>query len=144
MRRAGCLFITSAVEAVDDDILRLLAKNHVSRDFDRAVALTRAADIALAPTFVAFTPWTSVDGYIALLERLLRTATRAEVVPPVQLTIRLLVPAGSHILNIDGIGDYVDAFDPATLGHPWRRSRCAGRRIAAGRAGLDHPGRGGR
>ena len=28
LRRSGCLFITSAVEAVDDDILRLLAKNH--------------------------------------------------------------------------------------------------------------------
>jgi hypothetical protein len=57
LRRSGCLFITSAVEAVDDDILRLLSKNHTSRDFDRAVALTREAGIALAPTFVAFTPW---------------------------------------------------------------------------------------
>src|SRR5256885_1662909 len=71
LRRSGCLFITSAVEAVDDDILRLLAKNHTSRDFDRAVALTREAGIALAPTFVAFTPWTTLEGYIALLERLL-------------------------------------------------------------------------
>ena len=32
LRRSGCLFITSAVEAVDDDILRLLSKNHTSRD----------------------------------------------------------------------------------------------------------------
>src|SRR5438132_4435327 len=41
LRRSGCLFITSAAEAVDDDILRLLAKNHTSRAFDRAVGLTR-------------------------------------------------------------------------------------------------------
>ena len=67
LRASGCLFITSAVEAVDDDILRLLDKNHSSRDFDRAVALTREAGIALAPTFVAFTPWTTLEGYIALL-----------------------------------------------------------------------------
>ena len=59
LRRCGGLFITSAVEAVDDDILRALDKNHTGRDFDRAVALTREAGIALAPTFVAFTPWTT-------------------------------------------------------------------------------------
>ena len=58
LRANGCLFVTSAVEAVDDRILRLLDKNHSSADFDRAVALTRDAGIALAPTFVAFTPWT--------------------------------------------------------------------------------------
>src|SRR4030081_404460 len=78
LQRSGCLFITSAVEAVDDDILRHLAKNHTSRDFDRAVALTREAGIALAPTFVAFTPWTTLEGYIALLERLLGRAKRAK------------------------------------------------------------------
>ncbi len=60
MRHCGCLFITSAAEAVDDDILRFLDKNHSSRDFDRAVTLTREAGIALAPTFVAFTPWTTL------------------------------------------------------------------------------------
>jgi hypothetical protein len=50
-------------------------------DFDRAVALTRAAGIALAPTFVAFTPWTTLDGYIALLERILELQL-IEAVPP--------------------------------------------------------------
>ena len=94
LRRSGCLFITSAVEAVDDHILRLLAKNHTGRDFDRAVALTREAGIALAPTFVAFTPWTTLDGYIALLQRILELQL-VESVPPVQLSIRLLVPEGS-------------------------------------------------
>ena len=118
LRRSGCLFITSAVEAVDDDILRFLDKNHSSRDFDRAAALTREAGIALAPTFVAFTPWTTLEGYIALLERLLELRL-VESVPPVQLTIRLLVPAGSYLLKLPGFKEKLQAFDPALLGYPW-------------------------
>jgi radical SAM superfamily enzyme YgiQ (UPF0313 family) len=118
LRRSGCLFITSAVEAVDDEILRHLDKNHTARDFDRAVALTRAAGIALAPTFVAFTPWTTLEGYIALLERLVELQV-VESVPPVQLTIRLLVPEGSYLLKLPGFKEKLQAFDPALLGYPW-------------------------
>ncbi len=119
LRSSGCLFVTSAVEAVDDEILRLLEKNHNSRDFDRAVALTRDAGIALAPTFVAFTPWTTLDGYIALLERL-AALQLVESVPPVQLSIRLLVPAGSRLLELPGFREQLLPFDAGLLGYPWR------------------------
>ncbi|MCC6473792.1 MAG: radical SAM protein [Burkholderiales bacterium] len=118
LRASGCLFVTSAVEAVDDDILRRLDKNHTSRDFERAVALTREAGIALAPTFVAFTPWTTLEGYIALLERL-ASLRLVESVPPVQLAIRLLVPEGSWLLRLPGFREMLLAFDPALLGYPW-------------------------
>src|SRR5256712_6978427 len=110
LRHCGCLFITSAVEAVDDDILRFLDKNHSSRDFDRAVALTREAGIALAPTFVAFTPWTTLEGYIALLERLLGLQIVGSV-PPVQLTIPLPVPAGPYPLQLPRFQAKLMAFD---------------------------------
>ena len=118
LRASGCVFITSAVEAVDDDILRLLDKNHTSRDFDRAVALTRAAGIALAPTFVAFTPWTTLEGTIALLERLVELQL-VQSVPPVQLTIRLLVPEGSWLLKLPGFREKLMPFDARLLGYPW-------------------------
>ena len=121
LRRCGCLFITSAVEAVDDAILHLLAKNHTGRDFDRAVALTRAAGIALAPTFVAFTPWTTLEGYIALLERLLELQL-LQSVPPVQLCIRLLIPAGSYLLQLPGFQERLMAFDARLLGYPWQHA----------------------
>jgi radical SAM superfamily enzyme YgiQ (UPF0313 family) len=121
LRRLGCLFITSAVEAVDDEILRHLAKNHCGRDFDRAVALTRAAGIALAPTFVAFTPWTTLDGYIALLVRILDLEL-VEAVPPVQLSIRLLVPRGSRLLELPGFAERLLPFDAKLLGYPWRHA----------------------
>jgi radical SAM superfamily enzyme YgiQ (UPF0313 family) len=121
LRRSGCLFITSAVEAVDDDILRFFDKNHSSSDFDRAVALTREAGIALAPTFVPFTPWTTLEGYIALLEQLLKLQI-VESVPPVQLTIRLLVPEGSFLLKLPEFKEKLKPFDPTLLGYPWDHS----------------------
>ena len=118
LKRCGCVFITSAVEAVDDNILRLLVKNHTNADFARAVELTRAAGIALAPTFVAFTPWTTLAGYIAMLQRLVELRL-VESVPPVQLIIRLLIPAGSYLLRIPGFGAMIQSFDSKMLGYPW-------------------------
>jgi Radical SAM superfamily len=118
LRASGCLFITSAVEAVDDEILRLLDKNHTSGDFERAVALTREAGIALAPTFVAFTPWTTLEGYLALLGRLVELRL-VESVPPVQLAIRLLVPQGSRLLELSGFRARLMPFDSGLLGFPW-------------------------
>jgi radical SAM superfamily enzyme YgiQ (UPF0313 family) len=115
----GCLFILSAVESVDDGILAKLDKGHTRADFLGALALMRSLGIDLAPTFVAFTPWTSLEGYIDLL-RHVADLQLVEAVAPVQLSIRLLIPAGSHILDIDGIRDCVGDFDPALLGHPWR------------------------
>lgn len=114
----GCLFLTTAVESVDDAVLERLDKGHTRADFVTAVALAREAGIALAPTFVAFTPWTTLGGYLALLEHLVHLAL-VEAVPPVQLAIRLLVPAGSRLLELDDFAAMVEPFDPALLGHPW-------------------------
>src|SRR5882672_9377659 len=118
LRRSGCLFITSAVEAVDGDILRLLAKNHTSRDFDRAVALIHLLAIGLAPPFVVLTTTTPLEDSIHPLERLVALPI-VESVPPVQLTIRLLVPEGSYLLQLPGFKEKLLAFDPALLGYPW-------------------------
>jgi radical SAM superfamily enzyme YgiQ (UPF0313 family) len=119
LKATGCLFITAAVESVDDRVLELLAKNHTNADFARAVALCRAAGIALAPTFVAFTPWTTLEGYIALLKRLLELDL-VESVPPIQLAIRLLLPRGSLLLELPDVQDYIGAFDSRLLGYPWK------------------------
>ncbi len=119
LKESGCLFITAAVESVDDRVLALLAKNHTNADFARAVALTRTAGIALAPTFVAFTPWTTLEGYITLLERLLELDL-IESVPPIQLAIRLLIPEGSLLLELPELRPHIGAFDPTLLGYPWK------------------------
>ena len=118
LKATGCLFITAAVESVDDRVLDLLAKNNTNADFARALALCRAAGIALAPTFVAFTPWTTLEGYIALLKRLLELDL-VESVPPIQLVIRLLIPQGSLLLELPDMQTHIGAFDPKLLGYPW-------------------------
>ena len=120
-RRIGCLFVTSAVESVDDRVLALLDKNHAGRDFDRVTALLREAGIGFAPTFVAFTPWTTLAGYIDLLQRVIDLGL-IESVPPVQLSIRLLVPEGSHLFTLPGFRALLEPFDPRTLGYPWLHS----------------------
>ena len=119
LAETGCLFLISAVESIDDGILARLAKGHTAQDFERAVAITRAAGLHLTPTFVPFTPWTTLEGYRALLERLTELRL-VESVPAVQLSIRLLVPAGSHMFEIDGFEHLVEAFDDDMLGYPWR------------------------
>lgn len=121
LRNYGCLFITSAVEAVDDRILDYLDKNHTRADFERALGLCREHGIFLAPTFVPFTPWTTLAGYLDLLNALLRLKLVAAV-PPVQLAIRLLVPQGSYLLQLPGFKEMIKPFDPTLLGYPWQHA----------------------
>ncbi len=119
LKQTGCLFITSAVEAVDDRVLERLDKNHTAEDFARAVGLLREADITFSPTFVAFTPWISLEGYVDLLERLVQLEL-VESVAPIQLAIRLLVPRGSYLLRLPGFEELLDPFDADLLGYPWQ------------------------
>jgi radical SAM superfamily enzyme YgiQ (UPF0313 family) len=119
LARLGCLFVTSAVESVDDRVLEHLDKHHTGADFERAARLLHTAGIAFAPTFVAFTPWTTLEGYITLLERIAGLGL-VESVPPVQLAIRLLVPEGSYLLDLPGFKERLGPFDHALLGYPWQ------------------------
>jgi len=119
LKQCGLLFIVTAVESVDDVILDRLAKGHSHADFETVLAQCRALGIALAPTFVPFTPWTSLAGYRELLATLLRLRL-VESVPPVQLAIRLLVPQGSHLLRLPDFAARVGAFDDVMLGYPWQ------------------------
>lgn len=124
LKDTGCLFITSAVESVDDKILALLEKGHTRADFERAVSLVREAGIGFAPTFVPFTPWTTRAGYVELLESLVDLGL-VESVPPVQLAIRLLIPEGSRLLELPDLRARIDPFDPLFLGYPWRHPDAA-------------------
>jgi len=119
LARTGCLFITSAVESIDDTVLLHLAKGHTRADFVEAVRLCRDAGVTLSPTFVAFTPWTTLEAY----DDLLRTIDELDVkeqVAPIQLAIRLLITSGSPLLELPDIQAVITEFDPASLTWPWR------------------------
>ena len=119
LRETGCLFVTSAVESVDDEVLRLFDKGHTSEDFLEVHRFFRELGLILHPTFVPFTPWTTLDAYIELL-RLLRENDLIENVAPIQLAIRLLIPAGSRLLDLEDVRRLVGPFDPSALVYPWR------------------------
>jgi len=119
LKQTGCLFITSAVESVDDAVLEKLLKGHTRADFIRAVGLCRKAGVTIAPTFVPFTPWTTLEGYVDLLDQI-AALDLIEEVAPIQLAIRLLVTAESRLLDLPDIREAVDPFDPQSLTWPWR------------------------
>jgi hypothetical protein len=118
LRRTGCAFVTSAVEAVDDAVLKNLDKGHTRADFERAVTLCRDAGLVLAPTFVAFTPWTTLEAYLDLLHTIDRLHL-VEQVASIQLAIRLLVTDRSRLLELADVHTLVKPFDPVTLTYPW-------------------------
>jgi radical SAM superfamily enzyme YgiQ (UPF0313 family) len=115
----GCVFITSAVESIDDAVLQHLAKGHTRADFVAAVHLCREAGVTLSPTFVAFTPWTTIEGYAELLQAI-EELDLVEQVAPIQLAIRLLITSGSPLLELPDIQAVITDFDPASLTWPWR------------------------
>jgi radical SAM superfamily enzyme YgiQ (UPF0313 family) len=119
LRDTGCLFVTSAVESVDDEILQRLRKGHTRADFERAVALCRTAGVTLTPTFVPFTPWTTIEGYAELLNAI-EQLDLVEEVAPIQLAIRLLVTAESALLELPDLTALLQPFDGASLTFPWR------------------------
>lgn len=119
LRDTGCLFVTSAVESVEDRVLQLLCKGHTREDFVWVVQKFREVGLELAPTFVAFTPWTTLDNYLELLALLVRLDL-VENVAPIQLAIRLLIPAGSKLLELPEVLGIIEGFDEAALSYRWR------------------------
>ena len=119
LAETGCAFIVSAVEAVDDQILKHLDKGHSASDVELALGLAREAGLVLRPTFVAFTPWTSLESYLHLLE-FVEQRGLLEHVAPIQYAIRLLVPLGSSLLGSAALARYLGSFDDQTLTYAWQ------------------------
>ncbi len=115
----GCLFVTTAVESVDDRVLERLDKGHTRSDFIRVVGLAREANLGLSPTFIPFMPWTSVDGYRDLLGTLVELDL-VDRVASIQLAIRLLIPEGSRLLDLPDLGEVIEGFDAGALSYAWR------------------------
>lgn len=121
LRETGCLFVTSAVESVDDGILARLEKGHTYADFRRVAEMMREEGLALSPTFVAFTPWITLQGYLDMLDAIAELDLIHHV-STVQLGIRLLIPAGSRLLELEEIRREIGLFDEATLIYPWKHA----------------------
>jgi radical SAM superfamily enzyme YgiQ (UPF0313 family) len=119
LRDTGCAFITTAVESVDDRILAIFDKGHTRADFVKVVELSREVGLTLVPTFVAFNPWISLEGYEDLLATI-DALDLVENVAPVQLAIRLLIPEGSYLLGLPELRNFLGPFDEAALSYRWQ------------------------
>jgi radical SAM superfamily enzyme YgiQ (UPF0313 family) len=118
LRDTGCLFVISAVESVDDRVLEKFDKGHTRADFLVVAARFRELGMTLLPTFVPFTPWATLENYCDLLD-VIGELELTENVAPVQLAIRLLIPAGSRLLELPDVRAMVGPFDSGALVFPW-------------------------
>ena len=114
----GCVLVTTAVESFDETVLDYFEKQHTREDFVRAQSLLAEAGIALNPTFVAFTPWTTRESYTHFLMSIQEFGL-VDSMAPVQYAIRLLLPAGSRLLELPEMQAHVGKYDPQGLCHRW-------------------------
>lgn len=127
LRDTGCVLVTTAAESFDDEVLRKLDKGHTRADLEAALAHARQLGLALNPTFVAFTPWTTVTAFGEMLHAIAHLDLVHQV-QPVQYGIRLLLPPGSPLLAAPRGGPrpsndasaWLGEYDPAALSYRWR------------------------
>jgi hypothetical protein len=121
LKETGCLFVISAVESVDDAVLAALEKGHTRADFLQVAETFRELEMTLHPTFVPFSPWTAVESYLDLL-KVIAEQGLTENVAPIQLGIRLLIPEGSRMLELEDIQRAIGPFDRESLVYPWKHA----------------------
>lgn len=116
---AGCLFVVSAFESVNDEILRRLDKGHTAAEAAQAVRQLRRHGIEIRPSWMPFTPWTAPADVLAIME-FVRDYDLVANVDPVQFTIRLLVPQGSLLLALPEMIPHLRGYDEERLTYQWR------------------------
>lgn len=116
----GCVFMVSAVESLSDRVLQILDKRHTRQDVYAALDIVRGAGLSLRPTFVAFTPWTTLTDYIDLCDLVASHHLEHEV-DPVQLAIRLLIPPGSLLADRPELAPFLapGPLDERSLTYAW-------------------------
>ena len=113
--------MVSAFESLNDATLDRLDKGHTADDAAHAVKLLRTHGIDVRPSFLPFTPWTTRDDIVDLLEFAYADDLVGSI-DPVQYTIRLLLPEGSLLLDHPDLVPFVGPWDPARLTYEWAPS----------------------
>ena len=114
----GCRFVISAVESLSDTVLTVLEKHHTRSDVEIALDIVHGTGIALRPTWVPFTPWTTLDDYLEILQ-FVDTHRLIYHVDPVQYAVRLLIPPGSYLRNRPETKALSLILDEAAFSYTW-------------------------
>jgi radical SAM superfamily enzyme YgiQ (UPF0313 family) len=118
LQATGCILVTSAIESFDEATLQRFDKRHTTEDLISVLSAMAEIGLTINPTFVTFTPWTTVDSFIEFLETVARLGLVRHM-SPVQYAIRLLVPAGSRLLELPEMAALLHPFDANLLCYPW-------------------------
>ncbi len=118
LRDLGCAFIVSAVESINDDVLGHLNKGHTGAQVAEVFELMEQVGIPLRPSLMPFSPWETLESYIALLN-FFEERRLIEHVDPVHFSIRLLVPPGSALLDTPGAQEWLGELDAAAYTYRW-------------------------
>jgi radical SAM family protein len=128
MAAAGCLFVVSALESVNDEILARLEKGHTTAQAVQALELLREHGIETRPSFMPFTPWTTPRDVLDIVDFVAAHDLVANV-DPVQYTIRLLVPVDSLLLASEDLREHLGPYEAERLTYPWRSADPAADRL---------------
>ena len=115
---ARCLFVVSAFETVHEETLIRLDKGHTAAEAAAAVQLLRSHGVEIRPSFLPFTPWTTLDEVADIVD----FVAALDLVPnvdPVQYTIRLLVPQGSLLEPMLAAEGRLGPYDAERLTWTW-------------------------
>jgi radical SAM superfamily enzyme YgiQ (UPF0313 family) len=119
LRALGASFVISAFEHVNNQILGRLKKGHSRADMDEALTILNDAGLPVQPTWLPFTPWTTLEDYVDLLAWI-RARDLIVNVPAVQLSIRLLVPPNSALLTAPDAPEWQGELNPTNFTYDWR------------------------
>ena len=106
------------MESLGEQVLTILEKQHTRADVAEALDIVHEAGIALRPTWVPFTPWTTLDDYLEILQ-FVDTHRLVYHVDLVQYAVRLLIPPGSYLLNRPEVKALSLELDKASFSYAW-------------------------
>ncbi|MGB5052254.1 MAG: CUAEP/CCAEP-tail radical SAM protein [Caldilineaceae bacterium] len=118
LREAGATFVVSAFESTSKRVLARLNKGHTVAQMDEALAVLADIGLAVQPTWLPFTPWTTLDDYLGMLAWI-RSRGLIPSTSAVQLSIRLLVPPSSALLDHPDVDSWRGELDAANFTWRW-------------------------
>nr|HRJ45553.1 CUAEP/CCAEP-tail radical SAM protein [Caldilineaceae bacterium] len=114
----GASFVVSAFESTSAAVLARLRKGHTVAQMEEALTVLAEVGLAVQPTWLPFTPWTTLDDYLGMLAWI-RSQGLIPTTSAVQLSIRLLVPPGSALLDHPDVASWRGELDPANFAWRW-------------------------
>ena len=118
LKEFGAAFVVSAFESVQNHILDNLDKGHEVSDMEQVIRELRQLDLPLQPTWIPFTPWTTAEEYVEFLDWI-EDHGLVQAVPPLQFSLRLLIPPHSWLLRRFAHSAWLGPLHPSQFIYAW-------------------------